>query len=170
MVQMFDQLEKKSYVKPGQIFIDAGSGDARLPAEALHRKLDAFGIEHEPRLVERSKTYFDQPERIIEGDFGDLSVYKQHNLPFENIDIFFNYQNNYSLIANLVGSHGKPGALFVFFTFNKKEPTYPNLTLIDSLHTSAPHTLTLVHDEFEQQLLGIPKMTYGIVRIYRKKQ
>jgi SAM-dependent methyltransferase len=170
MVQMFDQLEHKAYIKSTQLFLDAGSGDGRLVSEALYRGLDAFGIEHEPRLVTTSQTYFKQPKSIIEGDFGDLTLYKKHNKDIEDIDVFFNYENNYSLIANLVSIHAKPGAIFILFTFNEKQPSYRHLTLIDSLPTSAPHILTHTHDDFEQQLLGIPKMTYGFARIYRKEQ
>ena len=121
----FDYLLANGAIDGSGLFLDAGSGDARVVAlAALVHGIPSVGVEYDEDLLERSALHIRDlqhlltggaPMTILPGDFTDDETYIRAGTSFSDFKTVFNFINNTTSLAAKVSRQSPPGTKLLLF-------------------------------------------------------
>ncbi len=130
----FSTLEKgfyealnRGYFTGKRVFCDAGCGLGNVIALAnVLYQLETYGIEIQENLYTRAvrciqdlKENFDNPIRVMRGDFGLSDTYT--DIKFDQIEIWFNFYNNFDPLVKKIRRESPSGTLFLLLKSSDQE-------------------------------------------------
>ncbi|MBF0278954.1 MAG: hypothetical protein HQM13_14225 [SAR324 cluster bacterium] len=115
----FDEALSRGYFAGKKRFCDAGCGIGMVTVMSnILFHLESYGVEIQEKLYLRAaqtvrdlKDLFDYPIEIMQGDFGLSESYTA--IRFDQIDIWFNYYNNFDPLVRKIRRESSPGTLFL---------------------------------------------------------
>lgn len=151
---VFQRLFAEQLIKPGQSFLETGSGDGRICALANMFGLHTYGMELNVELAKQSKLYCDQLRdmnilansltlKIMQGNFLNIEEYKKIGKSFWDFEIIYNYTTFQNELAKMIKDYAQPETLFIFHGSTRAKKTFLGLELIKTL--PLPDTYQQVH-------------------------
>jgi hypothetical protein len=123
--EAFGYLLTRGAIDGSGLFLDAGSGDARVVAlVALVHGIPSVGVEYDEDLVERSARHLRDlqhllpdgaPMTILPGDFTEDDTYLRAGMSFSGFTTVFNFINNTTSLAAKVSRQSLPGTKLLLF-------------------------------------------------------
>jgi len=122
--KLLEDLIFGDFIKRDEIFLDAGSGDARVNhVAALNGVEKSIGIEYDKDILEKSKKQTDKLEeldiieknsiKLIAGDFAKLDTYLKEGVEAKNINVFFNYLNGWRDMLSFINENSPVGTKII---------------------------------------------------------
>jgi hypothetical protein len=144
-----DSLFAEKVLNEKQIFCDAGCGDARIIAltEGVYN-MPSFGIEGDKRKFQDASYYLNRLKnqnilngntpKIIQGDFTKETSYNQLGIKFTDIEVFYNYYDNFTFIAEKIAKESKKGTKFLLYHFSNQTEDLTGLSFQEQLILNSP--------------------------------
>lgn len=122
--KLFEDLISQNFINPRELFLDAGSGDARVNHVASINGIEnSIGIEYSAKVLEKShlQTQKFEEEGIIKkdsvklicGDFTELDTYKKAGINPKDIKTFFNYVNGWKKLLEFINKNSTTGTKLI---------------------------------------------------------
>jgi len=154
--KLFEDLIGEDFIKKDEIFLDAGSGDARVNhIAALNGVKKSIGIEYDEDILEKSKKQTNKLEelniiekgsvKLLAGDFSKLDTYVKEGVEAKDINVFFNYLNGWRDMLSFI---------------DKNSPTGTKIILMDKQFSVADRVMQGISKFDSIDLLKIVKYVY----------
>lgn len=145
-----DHLLAAGFVNPASTkFVDLGCGDGRVNFLMSYFVKISIGIEIDGEILAEFKERKNDVLSILSREGGHFPpenlflfhgssldhrtferVLEQTGVRFEDVDLFYTYITLHDVFAELIEQHGRPGALYLVYGFNRVLPRYDSFELV----------------------------------------
>lgn len=127
--QNLDYLLDSNFLSSSTPFVDAGSGDGRIPIfTGINYGWDSLGVEYDSKFHNLAKRNYEKlwdaysfPRKnikLIRGDFTKDLSYGQAGLRFSDVGTFLNFNSNSHSLVEKIKTDSPSGTKFLFYGFN----------------------------------------------------